>query len=298
MGINGVLLYGPPGCGKTHIAKVIAGASGSNMIVLDPATMTKKYYGETEILIKGAFSLARKLHPCVIFIDEVDAMFRRRSSSDQHWERSVLAQYLQEMDGISTGKDTPLVFAATNSPWEMDDAFYRRFPQKIHVGLPDIEGRAKILRTFLQDDDVHPDLDIDGIALASQGYSGSDLRSLCAEAALIWKIDNTKLDVLYENVGHKFSNVLPKTRKIQLNVDHFITAFDKIHPGNYEEMVEKLNKFTRQFNPQRQGSEEVSMTFVIDTTLVQTIFNTDDHGLDSWWQTLHLQQLQEEKRDI
>ncbi|KAI1267847.1 hypothetical protein F5Y18DRAFT_272587 [Xylariaceae sp. FL1019] len=186
--IKGVLLYGPPGTGKTHLARAVAKSAGSHMLVLNGSTITSMWVGETEKNISAAFSLARKLHPCIIFIDEVDSLFYRRTSNDHHWERAALTQFLQEMDGITQSQAAPFVLVATNRPGDLDSAFIRRLPQRIPFGLPNVKARADILRTFLKDDDLDG-VDIDNLASLTGGYSGSDLKSLCGEAGLMWAIE-------------------------------------------------------------------------------------------------------------
>ncbi|KAM3511329.1 hypothetical protein MY11210_005002 [Beauveria gryllotalpidicola] len=193
--ISGALLYGPPGTGKTHLSRAIANSMGSSMLALDSAALQCKYVGETEKYIKAAFSLARKLDPCIIFLDEVDALFYRRASDDRSWQRTALTQFLQEMDGLQAGQPgAPFVLVATNRPGDLDAAFLRRLPQKIYFELPDTAARAQILRVLLNDEDLSPDVDIDELAVLTHGYSGSDLKSVCAEAALLWVLEMSQKD--------------------------------------------------------------------------------------------------------
>ncbi|KAM3562275.1 hypothetical protein ARSEF4850_002844 [Beauveria asiatica] len=193
--ISGALLYGPPGTGKTHLSRAIANSMGSSMLALDSAALQCKYVGETEKYIRAAFSLARKLDPCIIFLDEVDALFYRRASSDRSWQRSALTQFLQEMDGLHAEQPgTPFVLVATNRPGDLDTAFLRRLPQKIYFELPDSAARAQILRVLLNEEDLGPDVDIDELAALTDGYSGSDLKSVCAEAALLWVLEMSQKD--------------------------------------------------------------------------------------------------------
>ncbi|KAH8884125.1 AAA ATPase, partial [Thozetella sp. PMI_491] len=189
MQVKGAMLYGPPGTGKTHLARALAKSVGSTMLAVDCATLQSKWVGETEKLIKATFTLARKLSPCVVFIDEVDALFRRRTSSDRSWERSAITQFLQDMDGLrqnatTVAATTPFVLVATNRPMDLDDAFMRRLPQKFYIGLPSRAARAKILNLFLDKDDLDASVNIEDLARRTEGYSGSDLRSLSAQAAL------------------------------------------------------------------------------------------------------------------
>lgn len=192
--IKGALLYGPPGTGKTHFSRAIANCLGSNMLALDSASLQSQYVGETEKYISAAFSLARKYRPCILFFDEVDALFYRRASSDRSWQRAALTQFLQEMDGLSNGPDAPFVLVATNRPMDLDDAFMRRLPQKILFDLPDEGARAKILRVLLSEKDLDTDVSIETLTASTKGYSGSDLKNLCSEAALLWMMELAQKD--------------------------------------------------------------------------------------------------------
>lgn len=214
--ISGALLYGPPGTGKTHLSRAIANSLGSNMLALDSATLTSKYVGETEKYIKAAFSLARKYTPCILFLDEVDALFYRRSSGDKSWQRSALTQFLQEVDGIQGGlPGAPFVLVATNRPMDLDTAFLRRLPQKIHFELPNVSARAQILRVLLNEEDLHSDVDIAHLATLTNGYSGSDLKNLCAEAALLWVLEISRKEA--KEAAQRVENTKPARNDASMN---------------------------------------------------------------------------------
>ncbi|KAL2669990.1 hypothetical protein Neosp_014869 [[Neocosmospora] mangrovei] len=188
--IKGILLYGPPGTGKTHLTRSIAKESGASMLCVDGASLLSKYVGEIEKNIKAAFTLAAKLYPCVLFIDEVDSLFYDRGMARRTWERSAVTQFLMQMDGLAQNDKAPCVIVATNRPNSLDNAFLRRLPQKIPIGLPDMKSRSDILRVLLEGEELEPLVNMDSLARETEGYSGSDLRSLCAEAALIRAIEN------------------------------------------------------------------------------------------------------------
>lgn len=249
--IRGCLLYGPPGTGKTHLCRAIAASSGSRMLAIDYATAQSALVGEAEKNIHAAFSLATKMHPCVLFIDEADALFYRRASSDRSWERAALTQFLVEMEGLAQNPNAPLVVAATNRPWDLDEAFLRRLPQKFYIGLPDRDSRAAILRLFLKDSDLDPAVDVGGIADATKGFSGSDLKSLCAEAALVWKIEQGRLDALCGGVSQAFATARRGTgpKRLRLDVDHFAAAFEKMQPSRARDSADQLERFSRRYNP-------------------------------------------------
>lgn len=247
--IRGVLLYGPPGTGKTHLCRAIASASGARMLSIDYATTQSSMVGKAEKYIRAAFSLAAKMAPCVLFIDEADALFYRRSSRERSWERSATTQFLAEMEGLARDPKAPLVVVATNRPWDLDEAFLRRLPQKFCIGLPDRDSRAAILRLFLKDSDLDPAVDVDGIADATRGFSGSDLKSLCAEAALVWKIEQVRLDALCGAVSPAFGTARGGPKRLRLDVDHFAAAFEKMQPSRARDSADELARFSRRYNP-------------------------------------------------
>lgn len=236
---TGALFYGPPGTGKTHLSRAIAKASGSRMLSLDSATINSMWVGETEKYIKAAFTLSTSLFPCVLFIDEVDSLFYRRSSSDNGWERSALAQFLSEMDGLSKSDKAPFVVVATNRPQDLDEAFFRRLPHKIYFKLPEMESRVKILQIFLPKEDLDPLVDLKGLARCTDGYSGSDLRNLCVEAAMTWAIEQLK-----EDSKGKRNN------RLCLSVSHFAKALQKIRPSVSPQALDGFSEFVRRFNPE------------------------------------------------
>lgn len=247
--IKGALLYGPPGTGKTHLARAIAKESGATMLAVDCAAMMSQWVGETEKCIRAAFSLAAKLSPCILFIDEVDSLFYHRRFSDKTWERSAITQFLTEMDGLGQKKDAPFVMVATNRPMDLDDAFLRRLPQKIPFGLPNHTSRSKILKLFLKEEDLDPLVKIEGLATITEGYSGSDLRSLCAEAALLWAIEQSKA----KPEGSQDGSTNLTVTKLRLTKPHFAKALGKIRPSVSRGFLGELGKFTRRFISNTRG---------------------------------------------
>lgn len=182
---KGILLYGPPGCGKTMIAKATTKETGCHFINLDVASLTDKWYGETNKLATAVFSLAYKIQPCVIFIDEIDSFLRTRSSHDHEATAMMKAQFMSLWDGlISTPGVDVIVMAATNRPQDIDHAILRRLPCRFKIGLPDREQRKAILKVILKGEDMREDVNIERLAMLTNGYSGSDLKELCREAAL------------------------------------------------------------------------------------------------------------------
>ncbi|KAJ3156769.1 hypothetical protein HDU86_003535 [Geranomyces michiganensis] len=183
--VSGVLLFGPPGTGKTLLAKAIAKHSSARFMSVALSDVYDKYVGEGEKNVKAIFTLARKCRPCVVFLDEVDALFGRRGSGmDQGNRREVVNEFMSEWDGLSGDNRGVVVLGATNRPFDLDDAILRRMPRRILVDLPNREQREEILRLHLAGEVLDADLDLTAWATRTEKYSGSDLKNLCIAAAL------------------------------------------------------------------------------------------------------------------
>ncbi|KAG8381095.1 hypothetical protein BUALT_Bualt06G0086600 [Buddleja alternifolia] len=181
---KGVLLYGPPGTGKTMLAKAIAKESGAVFINVRISNLMSKWFGEPQKLVAAVFSLAFKLQPAIIFIDEVDSFLGKRRATDHAAVTSMKTEFMTLWDGFTTDQNARvMVLAATNRPSELDEAIQRRLPQKFEIGIPDRKGRAKILKVIFKNEKVENGIDYDRIAALCDGYTGSDLIELCKKAA-------------------------------------------------------------------------------------------------------------------
>ncbi|XP_026664881.1 uncharacterized protein LOC103718614 isoform X2 [Phoenix dactylifera] len=182
---KGILLFGPPGTGKTMLAKAVATEAGANFINISMSSITSKWFGEGEKYVKAVFSLASKIAPSVIFVDEVDSMLGRRENPGEHEAmRKMKNEFMVNWDGLRTkDKERVLVLAATNRPFDLDEAVIRRLPRRLMVNLPDASNRVKILRVILAKEELAPDIDLEVVANMTDGYSGSDLKNLCVTAA-------------------------------------------------------------------------------------------------------------------
>ncbi|XP_021821405.1 uncharacterized protein LOC110762964 isoform X3 [Prunus avium] len=182
---KGILLFGPPGTGKTMLAKAVATEAGANFINISMSSITSKWFGEGEKYVKAVFSLASKIAPSVVFVDEVDSMLGRRENPGEHEAmRKMKNEFMVNWDGLRTKEaERVLVLAATNRPFDLDEAVIRRLPRRLMVNLPDAPNRAKILKVILAKEDLSPSIDFDAIASMTDGYSGSDLKNLCVTAA-------------------------------------------------------------------------------------------------------------------
>ncbi|KAH7415516.1 hypothetical protein KP509_14G049600 [Ceratopteris richardii] len=182
---KGILLFGPPGTGKTMLAKAVATEAGANFINISMSSIASKWFGEGEKYVKAVFTLASKISPSVVFVDEVDSMLGRREKPGEHEAmRKMKNEFMSNWDGLRTkDRERVLVLAATNRPFDLDEAVIRRLPRRLMVNLPDAPNRVKILKVILAKEEVAPDLDFDDIAAMTDGYSGSDLKNLCVMAA-------------------------------------------------------------------------------------------------------------------
>ncbi|KAI0415660.1 P-loop containing nucleoside triphosphate hydrolase protein [Xylaria grammica] len=187
---SGVLLYGPPGCGKTMLAKAVAHESGASFINLHISTLTEKWYGDSNKLVRAVFSLARKLQPTIIFIDEIDAVLGTRRSGEHEASGMVKAEFMTLWDGLTSANTRGLparivVLGATNRIHDIDEAILRRMPKKFPVSLPDKTQRLRILQLLLKDTKMEPNnFNMKYIARVTAGMSGSDIKEACRDAAM------------------------------------------------------------------------------------------------------------------
>jgi SpoVK/Ycf46/Vps4 family AAA+-type ATPase len=188
---RGILLFGPPGTGKTMMAKAIAKESGAAFINLKMSTTMNLYFGESQKLVRATFSLARKLSPCIIFIDEIDSFLHERKSDDNSALGNMKAEFMALWDGMESDPSNEgrrfgvVIIGATNRPWDVDAAILRRMPRTFEMGLPDEKEREKVLRLVLRSERLDPLLDLKQLARSCIGYSGSDLKEMCRAAATI-----------------------------------------------------------------------------------------------------------------
>lgn len=184
---GGLLLYGPPGCGKTHIARAVAGELGARFIAVGLADVLSRWMGESENNIAELFTYARSQAPCVLFFDEIDALGRARAGLGRSASalRGVVNQLLAELDGVSSDNEGLFVLSATNAPWDVDGALRRpgRFDRAVFVEPPDTVARVEILRMNLDRLPVDPGIDLEALAGRTASFSGADLAHVCRTAA-------------------------------------------------------------------------------------------------------------------
>ena len=185
-GPNGLLLFGPPGTGKTLIGKAIAYESGATFFSISSSSLTSKWIGEGEKLVRTLFAVAAYREPAVVFIDEIDSLLTQRKADENEASRRIKTEFLVQLDGTGTsGQGRVLVIGATNRPHELDDAARRRFVKRLYIPLPARSDREILLRTLLiKNNNVLLDADFIKLSIESDGFSGADIKALCVDAAM------------------------------------------------------------------------------------------------------------------
>lgn len=185
---KGILLFGPPGTGKTMIGKAIASETGAKFFSVSASSLMSKWIGEGEKMVRALFSVARCYPPAVVFVDEIDSLLTTRSDGEQEATRRVKTEFLVQIDGAGVSQDSRvLLVGATNLPDQLDEAARRRMAKRIFIPLPDEEGRKQLVIRQMTEkgtDSMLSESDVATIVAKAEGYSGSDLQNLCAEAAM------------------------------------------------------------------------------------------------------------------
>lgn len=238
---KGVLLSGPPGTGKTMLAKAIASDAKANFLYANGSDFIEKYVGVGAKRVRELFSRAKESTPSIIFIDEIDAIASRRESDTNSESLQTINAFLAELDGFAETSGV-LVIAATNRPDTLDSAFTRagRFDLKLAVSLPDREGREKILEVHSKNKPLGPDVNLKDIATKTTGFSGAELANLMNEAALIAAADNAN-EISMENVNDAFFKILMQGNKKKMKRDDTLKLI-AWHEAGHALAIKKLTK--------------------------------------------------------
>ncbi|MGW5923397.1 ATP-binding protein [Nocardia fluminea] len=246
---GGLLLYGPPGCGKTFLASAVAGELGANFYPIEITDILDIYTGASERNVHSIFEMARRNAPCVLFLDEVDALGHKRSQMQASTTmRTVVNQLLTEMDSATHSNEGVFVLGATNHPWDVDVALRRpgRFDRMIFVGLPDLAARTSILHHHLRDRPV-AGIDLNALAAHTDGLSGADLAHVCTSATQLAMADSMRSGEVrpigMADVRAALAQIRPSTGawfESARNVVEFANG-----DGSYDELATYLRRMKR-----------------------------------------------------
>ena len=234
---RGILLFGPPGTGKTMIAKAIASECNSTFFNISASSLTSKWVGESEKTVKSLFKLAYKKVPSIIFIDEIDSILSKRSENENEATKRLKTEFLIQFDGLGSNTNARLlVIAATNRPMDLDEALLRRLPKRVYCGPLDEEGRFEFIKKVINRVETKlTDKDIKEVAKMTNGYSNSDLKELCKEAAFQPVRELTIDQIMRIN---KFRPLVKKD---------LVKSVQKIRGSLSNKVIDELLKWNKQF---------------------------------------------------
>jgi len=246
---NGLLLYGPPGTGKTLIGKAIAHESGATFFSISSSSLTSKWIGEGEKLVRTLFAVAAFRQPAVVFIDEIDSLLTQRKATENEASRRIKTEFLVQLDGTgTTGQGRVLVIGATNRPQELDEAARRRFTKRLYIPLPPEKDRAVLLQVMLnKNNHILSVEEIQKLAKDTDGFSGADLKALCTDAAMgpIRKLGDKALFIPVKDVP-------------PISYKHFRKSLRGLNPSNAQSEITQYEEWDKVYGTKRASEEDTS----------------------------------------